>query len=47
MKLLLFQGTYNKWSDLRIEKLTQQEILDTINTKNTSQIFMQVMSSSN
>ena len=36
-----FQGAYNKWSDLRIQRLTQQEILDTINTKNTSQIFMQ------
>jgi len=34
------QGSYSKLSDQRISSLTEAEILDTINTKNVSQIFM-------
>ena len=36
----LSKGSYSKLSDQRISSLTEAEILDTINTKNVSQIFM-------
>lgn len=34
------QGSFNEVSDLKIAALTQKEILDTINNKNVSQIFL-------
>ena len=34
------QGHYNKNSDLRIEALTEEEILETINNNNVSGIFL-------
>lgn len=34
------QGSYSDVTEKRIGRLTQQEIIDVINTKNTSQIFM-------
>ena len=38
--MVYVQGSYNRVSDLKIEKLTDQQILDTINNKNVSQIFL-------
>ena len=35
-----FQGSYSQITEDRLARLTQQEIIDVINTKNTSQIFM-------
>ena len=34
------QGFYNEVSDRKIASLTEEEILETINNKNVSQIFM-------
>ena len=34
------QGSYSAATEEKIGKLTQQEIIDVINAKNTSQIFM-------
>ena len=35
-----FQGTYSELTDIRINSLTQAEILDTINNRNVSGIFL-------
>ena len=35
-----FQGAYTELTDSRIQRLTQEEILDTVNNKNVSGIFM-------
>jgi hypothetical protein len=37
---VLNQGSYNEVSDHKIASLTEAEILDTINNRNVSQIFM-------
>ena len=34
------QGSFNEVSDIKIAGLTEKEILDTINNKNVSQIFL-------
>ena len=36
----LNQGSYNEVSEDKIDSLTDEEILDTINNRNVSQIFM-------
>ena len=38
--MVYVQGSYNRVSDLKIERLTEHQILDTINNKNVSQIFL-------
>ena len=38
--MIYVQGSYNRVSDLKMERLTEQQILDTINNKNVSQIFL-------
>ena len=36
------QGSYSELTDARIKALTQEELLDTVNNKNVSGIFMKV-----
>ena len=39
---LFVQGSYSELTDARIKALTQEELLDTVNNKNVSGIFMKV-----
>ena len=36
----IVKGSYSEVTEKKIEEITQEEILETINTKNVSQIFM-------
>ena len=39
---MFVQGSYSELTDARIKALTQEELLDTVNNKNVSGIFMKV-----